>query len=186
MSLELIVGPMFAGKSTEAIRRVRAFQSSGTPHMVITSISDTRYDASGGSISTHSGSRIPATGVVNLSSVLSDEYMKASHSHIIIEEAQFFPDLYDVVVEMVEKRGKHVIVFGLDGDSERRPFGKILDLMPLADTYTKLHAECRVCGDGTPALFTQRITEERGQVCVGGEESYRAVCRKHYLESIRV
>jgi len=185
MSLELILGPMFAGKSTEAIRRVRGFQSAGIPHMVITCISDTRYDVSGGSISTHSGSRIPATGVVNLSSACStDEYTKASH--IIIEEAQFFPDLYDVVVEMVEKRGKHVLVFGLDGDSERKPFGKIIDLIPLADTYTKLHAECRVCGNGTRALFTKRITEERDQVCVGGEESYRAVCRKHYLESIRV
>lgn len=185
MSLELIVGPMFVGKSTEAIRRVRAFQSSGIPYMVITSIRDTRYDASGESISTHSGSRIPAIGAVNLSTVCSTiEYMKASH--VIIEEAQFFPDLYDVVIEMVEKGGKHVIVFGLDGDSERRPFGKILDLMPLADNYTKLHAECRICGNGTPALFTKRITEVRDQVCVGGEETYRAVCRKHYLESIRV
>jgi thymidine kinase len=105
-------------------------------------------------------------------------------THVIIEEAQFFPDLYDVVVDLVEGQGKHVLVFGLDGDSERRPFGRVLDLIPLADTYTKLRAECRLCGDGSAALFTKRTSGATGQVCVGGEDTYKAVCRKHYLESV--
>ena len=185
MSLELIIGPMFAGKSTEAIRRVQSLQSQDIPYLVVTSVRDTRYDPSGESISTHSGLRIPATALSRLQSVLfTSELVKATH--VIIEEAQFFPDLYEVVMEMVEKRGKHVYVFGLDGDSERRPFGQVLDLIPVADTYTKLRAECRFCGDGTAALFTKRFSSATAQVCVGGEETYKAVCRKHYLESTRV
>ena len=185
MSLELIIGPMFAGKSTEAIRRIRGFQATGTPHMVITSLRDTRYDPSGESISTHSGQSIPAMALTELKGALSTDVF-ARAKHVVIEEAQFFPDLYDVVIEMVEKRGKHLLVFGLDGDSERRPFGQVLDLIPLADKYAKLQAECRLCGDGTPALFTKRYSTYTEQVCVGGTEIYKAVCRKHYLESNRV
>jgi thymidine kinase len=104
--------------------------------------------------------------------------------YVIIEEAQFFPDLYDLVVEMVEKRRQHVIVFGLDGDSERRPFGQVLNLIPFADKYVKLYAECNLCGNHTPAVFTKRTSGAVGQVFVGGEDSYNAVCRKHYLEPI--
>ena len=183
MSLELVIGPMFAGKSTEAIRRIREFQATGTPHMVITSLCDTRYDPSGESISTHTGESIPAIALTTLQSALSTDLF-AKATHIVIEEAQFFPDLYDVVVEIVEKRGKHVLVFGLDGDSERRPFGQVLDLIPVADKYSKLQAECRLCGDGTAALFTKRFSSYTAQVCVGGTEIYKAVCRKHYLEPV--
>lgn len=185
MSLELIIGPMFAGKSTEAIRRIRGFQATGSPHMVITSLRDTRYDPSGESISTHSGQSIPAIALTELKSALSTDLF-AKATYVVIEEAQFFPDLYDVVLEMVEKRGKHLLVFGLDGDSERRPFGQVLDLIPLADKYAKLQAECRLCGDGNVALFTKRFSPYTAQVCVGGIDIYKAVCRKHYLESNRV
>ena len=185
MSLELIIGPMFAGKSTEAIRRVRGFQSNSVAHLVITSIRDTRYDASGESVHTHLGESVPAIALTTLQSALST-HLFATATHVVIEEAQFFPDLYDVVIEMVEKRGKHLLVFGLDGDSERRPFGQVLDLIPVADKYTKLQAECRLCGDGTAALFTKRFSTYTAQVCVGGMEIYTAVCRKHYLESNRV
>lgn len=184
MSLELIVGPMFAGKSTEAIRRVRGFQSKGVPYLVITSMCDTRYDPSGQSLCSHSGLSVPAISLASLESVLPmGDFMKATH--VVIEEAQFFPDLYSVVMEMVEGQGKHVLVFGLDGDSERRPFGQVLDLIPVADKYVKLQAECRLCGDGTAALFTKRFSGATTQVSVGGEESYKAVCRKHYLDPVR-
>jgi thymidine kinase len=183
MSLELIIGPMFAGKSTEAIKRVREFQLQGISYFVITSYKDIRYDSNGESINTHSGKSIPARAMVNLADVRNiTEFVTASH--VVIEEAQFFPDLYDLVVEMVEKRRQHVTVFGLDGDSERRPFGQVLNLIPFADKYVKLYAECKLCGNNTPAVFTKRTSGAVGQVCVGGEESYNAVCRKHYLEAI--
>lgn len=175
---------MFAGKSTEAIRRVRQFQSDGIPYLVITSIRDTRYDPSGESLRSHSGGSVPATALETLRTVLPTVPF-AYAKYVVVEEAQFFPDLYEVVMEMVEKRGKHVVVFGLDGDSERRPFGQVLDLIPVADTYAKLQAECRLCGDGTAAIFTKRFSTVTTQVSVGGEESYKAVCRKHYLDPVR-
>jgi hypothetical protein len=73
---------------------------------------------------------------------------------VVVEEAQFFDDLKPFVERAVDADGKHAVVVGLDGTAERRPFGQILDLVPLADRITKLTAFCTMCADGTPAIFT--------------------------------
>jgi thymidine kinase len=182
MSLELIVGPMFAGKSTEAVKWARSLQAAKVPHFIITSQADRRYDPYGESICTHSGDRVSAVGLSSLTGVIHQPLVQAA-TYILIEEAQFFPDLYDAVMDMVENHKKKVVVFGLDGDSERRPFGQILDLIPKADMYKKLTAICRMCKDVVPAIFTKKtIYTGEGQVCIGGEAMYMAVCRRHYLE----
>jgi thymidine kinase len=186
MSLKVILGPMFAGKSSTALQMIRSITSLGIVPFSITSCIDTRYDPSAKSICTHSGDSEPAVGVHLLSSVLDlPSYKEALY--VIIEEGQFFPDLHDTVLRMVEEHGKHVTVFGLDGDSERKPFGQILDLIPKADSYVKLTALCKMCRDGTVGVFTAKMAQGQGQgneqVCIGGENLYMAVCRKHFLES---
>ena len=109
------------------------------------------------------------------------EFLKADL--VIVDEAQFFPDLKQFVEYASDHLGKDVLVVGLDGDAERRPFGQILDCIPLADTVTKLKAFCKMCGDGTEAIFSlcRRHQEKTEHVLVGGAETYEAVCRKHYL-----
>lgn len=76
---------------------------------------------------------------------------------------------------------------GLDGDRNRCNFGRVLDLIPYADTLTKLTALCSRCCDGTPALFSCLIVGENDdreydQIRVGGADSYEPMCRKHFLE----
>ena len=182
MSLKLTIGPMFAGKSSTALQMIRSIKSLGIVPFSITSCNDTRYDSSAKSICTHSGDSEAAVGVHLLSAVLDlPSYKEALY--VIIEEGQFFPDLHDTVLLMVEEHRKHVAVFGLDGDSERKPFGQVLDLIPKADTYVKLTALCKICRDGTVGIFTARMVEGQEQVCIGGENVYMAVCRKHFLES---
>lgn len=61
----------------------------------------------------------------------------------------------------------------------RRSFGSVLDVIPIADTVTKLTARCEVCGKR--ALFTLRKTEETKKEVIGGAEVYMPVCRKHYV-----
>jgi thymidine kinase len=88
---------------------------------------------------------------------------------------------------LVEKMGKDLVVVGLDGDAHRKPFGKILDLIPLADTVQRLHALCKLCGDGSVARFTCPVTSDSSEATksglpnVGGSDSYIPLCRKHYL-----
>ena len=49
---------------------------------------------------------------------------------IFIEEAQFFKDLYEFSTISVDQQKKHLIVSGIDGDFQRKPFGEILGANP--------------------------------------------------------
>ena len=206
MSLELIIGPMFAGKSSTIIQRIKRAEVIGIKSFIVTSNIDTRYpnlssrtsvldDKLGNDVEcvtthyhtntnlvkTHDKETVQAVGLENLKEMtLFAAFQQAKL--IIIEEAQFFEGLYDMVKNLVEVYKRDVIVVGLDGDSDRKPFGEILQLVPLADTITKLTALCKRCSDGTPALFTYSTAKKSTQVCVGDAAAYEALCRKHYLE----
>ena len=102
--------------------------------------------------------------------------------YIIIDEAQFFTDLKDFVVTAVDTYEKDIICVGLDGDSERNPFGQIIDLVPYADNIRKFKAYCTQCADGTHGIFSyRRAWAPQTQISVGNEDQYEALCRKHYL-----
>jgi len=187
MHLTLIMGPMFAGKSSAVISRVRRAEVLGWKTFVITSAKDDRYKESSSSakIMTHDKAGIEAFGVTVLKGTREHPEYSAARL-IVVEEAQFFQDLYEFVVAAVEMDGKDVIVVGLDGDSDRRPFGDILRLVPLADEVLRLTSLCKRCGDGTPALFSALCRghdEKTEQIFVGGSDMYEAVCRKHYIEN---
>jgi len=109
---------------------------------------------------------------------IKDKLEIAKSDVILINEGQFFPDLYNVVVDML-KYNKKVYVCGLDGDFERKKFGTILDLIPLCDKVTKLTSLCSQCKDGTPGIFSMRLTNELEQTVVGSD-NYIPVCRKCY------
>ncbi len=178
MNIKLIFGPMYSGKSSEIIKIIRRYKTIGKKLLIISHSSDTRYTED--AICTHDQVQEKCLSVSKLEQVLENpEYLDAEV--VIIEEAQFFEDLYETVLHAAEKDGKSVIVAGLDGDYKREPFGDIIRLVPCADEIIKLTALCKECGDGTPAPFTKRKVEFDGNVFVGGKESYEAVCRKHYL-----
>jgi thymidine kinase len=75
-----------------------------------------------------------------------------------------------------------IVVVGLDGDFHRKPFGKILDCIPLADRVTRLTALCACCRDGTPGLFSFRKVPDEGQVLIGGADAYTPLCRMCFLK----
>ncbi|KAJ0082932.1 hypothetical protein Patl1_09699 [Pistacia atlantica] len=146
---------------------------------VIKSNKDTRFGLD--SIVTHDGVKLPCCALANLSSFRqkfgSDAYDKLDV--IGIDEAQFFEDLYDFCSEAADHDGKTVIVAGLDGDYLRRSFGSVLDIIPLADSVTKLTARCEFCGKR--AFFTLRKTKETQTELIGGSDIYMPVCRQHYV-----
>lgn len=179
MSLEIILGPMFAGKSSYLLSTIRRYSAIGFPTLVLTSEIDTRYATN--AICSHNHESHPAMAVKELMTIR-DTVGYISARLIVIEESQFFPDLMKFTLEAVEKDKKDVIVVGLDGDSERRPFGEILQLIPYCDKVTKVTALCKRCGDGKEALFTYRTTNETSVVSVGTSDRYEALCRKHYLQ----
>lgn len=179
MSLDIVLGPMWAGKSSYILAKIRRFRSIGWNVFVITSSLDDRYGHH--VISNHDNESLPAVAVRQLLPLRSDPRYTQAHL-IILEESQFFGDLFDFVTQAVDRDGKHVVCVGLDGDSERKPFGDILKLIPYCDNVEKLKSLCSECRDGTPALFSHRVVETKEQVAVGAENLYAPLCRKHFLQ----
>ncbi|KAK2995655.1 hypothetical protein RJ640_013612 [Escallonia rubra] len=177
--IHVIVGPMFAGKSTALLRRIKSEGNSGRNVAIIKSSKDTRYAID--SVVTHDGTEFPCWALPDLLSFKhrfgTDAYDKLDV--IGIDEAQFFADLYDFCCNAADHDGKIVIVAGLDGDYLRRSFGSVLEIIPLADTITKLTARCELCGKR--AFFTLRKTGEKQTELIGGADVYMPVCRQHYV-----
>jgi thymidine kinase len=176
--LEIILGPMFSGKTTALIDLYHDYNKNlNIPEskiMVLNYTLDKRYHDN--MLSTHDLKMIPCHFIENLADVfLFPEYDETEV--ILINEGQFFDDLYQVVNDMVTRDKKNVHICGLDGDFKRKRFGQLLDLIPLCDNVTKFKSKCNDCGK--PALFSHRITEERSQVSIGSS-NYVPLCRFCY------
>ena len=179
-ALHLFMGCMFAGKSTELLRQYKINQQrfrNKNEILIINHAADIRYAEEGKSVvSTHNKEQLESQSVSCLKSLEeSKEYIQSKV--ILIDEAQFFTGLYDFVVTAVEHDNKIVYVFGLDADSDRKSFGELLQLIPMATTYQKLFAKCDC---GADAIHTKRIVESNEQMLVGSQDSYIPVCRRCY------
>ena len=181
-SLELIIGPMFAGKSCELFRKIRLLKVLNKSYIVIKSLTDTREQND--IITTHNFDKETCYILTNLKDIYNtiDKNYFDTIDTILIDEGQFFNDLKDTTIELVEKYNKKIIISGLDGDFNRNMFGQILDLIPYSDKCTKLSAMCLKCKDGTPGIFSHRINISDNQICIGASDKYISVCRKHYME----
>ena len=177
--LEIITGPMFAGKSTELIRISKRYQVLGKSILSINHAFDKRYGKS--DITTHNNVHLPTQ--LSLQNLKQIDYKTIENADVIlIDEIQFFSDAFEMIQIWVDKYHKIVIIAGLLADSSRKPFGDILRLLPIADKITKLSALCMKCADGTPAHFSKRLIRSSQTTLVGSTDKYEAVCRKHYFK----
>jgi thymidine kinase len=171
MSLKIIMGNMFSGKTTELVRRLKRYDIIGKRIMVVNSNKDTRspYEV----LQTHDNTRYKCIKIDDLSKLNYE-----SVDVIAIDEAQFFIGLKKFVENVLESK-KIIILAGLDGDYKQRKIGEIIDCIPLADKVFKISAMCMECMDGTHGPFTKRIVKNEKIELIGGKEMYKAVCRKH-------
>ena len=177
MSLHLYMGCMYSGKSTMCIKHYNELNEKKRV-CVINYFHDNRYDDT--LLSTHDKIKIPCTKLLNIEDILkkTDEY-----DVFLINEGQFFSKLFDTSLELVEKHKKDVYIYGLDSDYQRKPFGQMIDLIPLCTTITKLYANCHKCKKEKSACFTFRISSETQQYLIGSD-NYVPLCRECYLNSI--
>jgi thymidine kinase len=99
---------------------------------------------------------------------------------VIIDEGQFYPDLYETLRNELQNTKKRFIVGGLSGDFNMRPIGQMIDLIPLADEIIKLEAYCVYCQNGNKASFTKRIIKDTQTIVIGKGDIYVPVCRQHH------
>lgn len=177
--LEIIIGPMFSGKTSRLIHLQKMYTLCDMSVCVVNYDKDTRYHDT--MLSTHDKQMIECMRTDCLDHLLE----KADRYDVfLINEIQFFTEMYHVVKELVDTHRKIVHVSGLDGTFERKEFNReLMKLIPIADDVVKLSSICKVCKK--KACFSKRIGENRDnreKVLIGGEESYIPVCRKCYLQ----
>lgn len=194
--LELYLGPMYSGKTSKLLEIYKQCSFCNIPVTVVNHCSDTRYHSS--MLSTHDKVMIPCIQTSCLKEIwnnknVEDPFDENSSKHlkirtsdvILINEGQFFDDLYECVYDMLKEK-KKVYVAGLDGDFERNLFGQMLNLIPICDSVTKFKSLCSMCKNGEPGLFSLRLTKEKKQTLVGSD-NYIPVCRNcfesHYCSS---
>jgi thymidine kinase len=189
--LELFIGPMFSGKTSKLLEIYKQNIFCKIPIIVINHSSDTRYHQT--MLSTHDKIMIPCIQTTHLLNIwnyadlenpidvdLTNIHFQFREAQVIlINEGQFFPDLIECVEELLKEK-KKVYICGLDGDFERKKFGAILDLIPMCDKVTKMTSLCGICKDGTPGIFSLRLTKEKEQFLIGSD-NYIPVCRECYI-----
>lgn len=189
MSLDLIIGPMFSGKTTELIRRLNTFASIGKKCVYINSFLDNREEKD---FSTHnpdlkSLTKIDSMKVKFINYCFIEKVKK--YDVIGIDESQLFGvNLSPTTIEfLTDKLDKKIIMSGLNGDFKRNKFGRLIDLIPICDTVVKLYPYCTKCSeDGKieKALFSKKINEDTKIVDVG-YDNYIPVCRKCYVNFLQ-
>ena len=106
MSLDLYLGPMFAGKSSAIIGILRRNKVIGLKTLCITHTIDKRFSAEAQIVS-HNKDTAPALALNKLDGIGCHKAVKEADC-IIIEEAQFFQDLKKFVVPLVDNLKLHV------------------------------------------------------------------------------
>lgn len=177
--LELIIGPMFASKTTELIRHYNRYKVLDKNILAVNHINDAKRYGSN-NITSHDHEIIEDCYSCENLNEIRDLEDYDNIEVILIDELQFFSDAFEFCTKVTDEDGKIIIAAGLDGDYRRRPFGDVLNLVPFAETVTKMTALCKRCNDGTYAVYTKRTVNSDSFILVGSSESYEAVCRYHY------
>ncbi len=179
MSIHLITGCMFSGKTSALINIAKMQKLLNKKVLIINFEGDTRY-SSNNKITTHdnvSFDCLPCSKDLLFMVLKSNDYINSDV--ICINEGQFFDNLVSFCTKACEEF-KDVYVCGLDGDYLKRPFGEILNLIPHCESVCKLQALCMSCKNGTPASFTKKLIKSDKLVEIGATEIYMPVCRNCY------
>lgn len=180
--LDLIIGPMFSGKTDYLLRELNIFSVMGGKVLYVNHSLDTRGDT----FSSHNPT-ISKIGNISHKKVENvEQLLEACKDYLIIgiDESQFFQGLKDAVLDLVEKQGKRVLVAGLSGNYKREAFGELLDLIPYCDRVTKLSSYCSACSVSKKikqAHFSYRMTKDDIEVIIGAKNEYVPLCRECFI-----
>ncbi|MCL5115619.1 MAG: thymidine kinase [Firmicutes bacterium] len=182
--IKVITGEMFSGKSQELARLIKQSLSQGFEVHVF-------YPAGASRGSERDiECRLPEShpqlfvdAVPNANAAWLKQKLKASTAVVAVDEGQFFSDDIVEVVQELRRQGKMVLIGGLDQDYLEHPFGRMGDLMCIANDVEKFHAFCAHC-QREDAFISHRVTDEVGQVVVG-EHNYVPLCEDCYQSARR-
>ena len=179
--IEVVIGPMYSGKSEELIRRIKRAKIAKQNIVVFKPSIDNRYSEC--DVVSHSGDSVNAIPISNPKEIYN--FIDEKTQVVGIDEVQFFDEeIVNIAVDLAD-RGIRVIAAGLDMDFKGEPFGPTPRLLAIAEFVDKIQAICSVCGQ--PATRSQRLINGEPAkyddpiIQIGAVESYEARCRKCHI-----
>lgn len=178
---------MNAGKTTVLLQSSHNYHERGMRTLLWTPAIDTR--AGLGTIRSRIGLEADARVFYpedNLFTQTKAQHAEGVLSCILVDEAQFLtPEQVYQLSDVADLLGIPVLSYGLRTDFKANLFPGSQALLALADELIELKT---ICHCGRKATMNMRIDEngrpihEGEQVCIGGNERYVAVCRKHFKQ----
>lgn len=178
--IEVICGPMFAGKTEELIRRIRRLEYAKKNVIVFKPTIDDRYAVD--EIVSHNKTKAKSININTSKDIL--KHISPDTHCIVVDEAQFLDDDIVDVIQYLADKGIRVIIGGLDTNFKGEPFGPMPKILAVAEFVTKLTAIC--VRSGQPATRTQRLINGKPAsyndpiVLVGASESYEPRARDYH------
>lgn len=195
--LEVIVGPMFSGKTELLIARLHRALYARKRLRILKPAHDTRIQGFIAARAVNPDGTTEVTDKLSATMVRTEEDFwriagPEDYDVLAVDEAQFFPldePLRDslgwfgrAIRELLRRRRAtplRIIVAGLDMDFAENPFGPMPGLLALADSVDKLTGVCMVCGSDA-GYISHRIVSDEAQLVVGDAGEYQVRCRVCY------
>ena len=172
--IELILGPMFSGKSTRLIEQMRKYVYKAKKTIMVKYYADQRYSEKS-EVVTHDLIKYDS---INCKLLRNSFDTLKQYDVIGIDEGQFFADLVEVCEELA-LMGKIILIAALNGDFRMEPFPVIQRIISKSDKIKLLKAYCFNCHKD--AKFSLRIVKSNETVLIGAGEAYKPACRECHV-----
>ena len=168
--INVFTGPMKCGKTQKMLNELDRQLIAGKNIKVFKPSIDNRFGDN--FIQTRSGKKFDA---ININSI--NELQNYNADIYFIDEFQFLNGEVDTIEKMAAN-GKKFFISGLNLTAEKKPFGKMGDLMCMADNVQMLTSICEICKNEN-AIFSFFKGQKNNDVYIGDSE-YIPVCRDCY------
>lgn len=176
-------GTMNSGKSIEILKVAHNYEEQGKKVVLFTAAIDTRVGKGVVSSRVEAMNReaIAIHQDDNVFQMVQDINLEERLMCVLIDECQFMTkeQIYQLA-RVVDELHIPVIAVGLKNDFENNLFEGSKALIEVADKLEEVKTICWYCNK--KATMNLRVNKEmEGQIAIGGNDDYKAVCRKHYM-----
>ena len=182
--LYITLGPMYSGKTTQLISNYNLINTSLYNKQIII---DYDFNNTNNNIIirsklyNHDKISVDCIKLHNFNDIYKLDLNNINVIHI--NEAQFYNNLKNIVIDLLENKNIDVYIYALDGDYKRQKFGEVLDLIPYCDTVHKLTGKCSQHYCKNLSVFNHRIVDSNKQILenIDDNPSYIPLCRNCYI-----
>lgn len=182
---------MNAGKSTLLLQSAYNYKERGMETLLFTAAIDERFQK--GKIHSRIGVSADAVSFDSEFNLFDYTHLQiekhANLKCVLVDEAQFLTkEQVQQLTDIVDVLNLPVLAYGIRSDFRGEPFAGSMYLLIWADNLVEIKT---ICYCGKKAIMNARIDaqgniiKKGAQIQIGGNESYIAMCRKHFKKAYK-